>query len=96
VIREAIVILDRVHRRTEYEGRERMSYLVTGGTGLIGSCIVRDLVREGEHVVVYDIHPDRSFLTRLMSEDVIESMVSIVRGDVTDPPTSSALFWRTR
>ena len=63
-----------------------MSYLVTGGTGLIGSCIVRDLVREGEHVVVYDILPDRSFLERLMTDEVIESMVKIVRGDVTDPP----------
>ena len=68
-----------------------MRYLVTGGTGLIGSCIVRDLVREGEHVVVYDLHPDRSFLERLMSEDEIESMVKIVRGDVTDPP----LLFRT-
>jgi UDP-glucose 4-epimerase len=63
-----------------------MSYLVTGGTGLIGSCIVRDLVQEGERVVVYDILPDRRFLERLMSDDEIESMVTIVRGDVTDPP----------
>lgn len=63
-----------------------MRYLVTGGTGFIGSCIVRDLVREGERVVVYDILPDRRFLERLMSEDEIESMVTIVRGDVTDPP----------
>ena len=86
VIDEAIVILDKVPRCKEHEGREDMSYLVTGGTGFIGSCIVRDLVREGEHVVVYDLHPDRSFLQRFMSEDEIESMVTIVRGDVTDPP----------
>ena len=34
-----------------------MTYLVTGGTGLVGSRIVRDLVREGQRVVVYDWHP---------------------------------------
>ena len=63
-----------------------MSYLVTGGTGLIGSCIVRDLVREGEHVVVYDILPDRRLLERLMSGNEIENKVTIIPGDVTDPP----------
>ena len=29
-----------------------MAYLVTGGTGMIGSRVVRDLVREGEQVVI--------------------------------------------
>ena len=63
-----------------------MAYLVTGGTGLIGSRIVRDLVREGEQVVVYDWLPDRSSLERLMSEEEIGSMVKIVQGDITDSP----------
>lgn len=63
-----------------------MTCLVTGGTGLIGSRIVRDLVREGEQVIVYDWHPARSYLEWLMSEEEIESMVKIVQGDVTDSP----------
>ena len=63
-----------------------MTYLVTGGTGLIGSRIVRDLVQEGEQVVVYSRHPARSYLERLMSEEEIGSMVKIVQGDVTDSP----------
>ena len=63
-----------------------MTYLVTGGTGLIGSHIVRDLVREGEQVVVYDWRPARSYLERLMSEEEIESMVKIVQGDISDLP----------
>jgi len=63
-----------------------MTYLVTGGTGLIGSRIVRDLVQEGEQVVVYDWHPARNYLERLMSEEAIESTVKIVQGDVTDLP----------
>jgi nucleoside-diphosphate-sugar epimerase len=63
-----------------------MTYLVTGGTGLIGSRIARDLVREGEQVVVYDWFPARSSLERLMSEEEIGSMVKIVQGDVIDVP----------
>ncbi len=63
-----------------------MTYLVTGGTGLIGSRIVRDLVREGEQVVVYDFLPARSSLERLMSEEEIGSMVKIVQGEINDSP----------
>jgi len=63
-----------------------MTYLVTGGTGLIGSRIVRDLVREDEQVVVYDFLPARSALERLMSEEEIESRVKIVQGEITDAP----------
>jgi len=63
-----------------------MTYLVTGGTGFIGSRIVRDLVREGDKVVIYDFLPARSSLERLMSEEEIGSMVEIVQGEITDAP----------
>ena len=63
-----------------------MTYLVTGGTGLIGSRIVRDLVREGQQVVVYDWQPAIPFLERVLNDHEIESMVIIVQGDVTDLP----------
>jgi UDP-glucose 4-epimerase len=61
-----------------------MTYLITGGTGFIGSRVVRDLVGEGEQVVVYDWVPERIALERLLSKEKIESNVKIVRGDVTD------------
>ena len=32
-----------------------MNYLVTGGTGLLGSRIVRDLVKGKEQVVAYEL-----------------------------------------
>jgi nucleoside-diphosphate-sugar epimerase len=63
-----------------------MTYLVTGGTGFIGSRIVRDLVREGEQIVVYDFLPARSALERLMTEAEIESRVKIIQGEITDAP----------
>lgn len=62
-----------------------MNYLVTGGTGLIGSRIVRDLVKQREQVVVYDLFPEGSFLHQLLSEEE-KTSVKIVRGDVTDLP----------
>ena len=61
-----------------------MTYLVTGGTGFIGSRVVRDLVREGESVVVYDWNPEIIMLERMLNKDELSNKVKIVRGDVTD------------
>jgi UDP-glucose 4-epimerase len=61
-----------------------MTYLVTGGTGFIGSRIVRNLVHEGEQVIVYDWNPERIALTRLLSTEEINKNVKIIQGDVAD------------
>ena len=63
-----------------------MTYLITGGTGLIGSRIVRDLVREGNHVVAYDFVPDIPALERVLNRREIADFVKTVHGDVTDFP----------
>jgi len=62
-----------------------MSYLITGGSGLIGSRVARDLAREGQRVVVYDAYPQEELLTSLLTQEEL-SLVKIYRGDVTDLP----------
>jgi UDP-glucose 4-epimerase len=61
-----------------------MVYLITGGCGFIGSHVVRDLVREGEKVIVYDSFPRRTTLEMLLTPDEIDKDVKIVPGDITD------------
>jgi UDP-glucose 4-epimerase len=62
-----------------------MAYLITGGTGLIGSRIVRDLIRDGESVVSYDYLPEVAFLNELLTPEE-QARIKIVIGDVTDLP----------
>jgi len=60
-----------------------MSYLVTGGTGLLGSRIVRDLAKDSETVVAYDLFPDTNILKMLLTEEE-STTVKVVAGDVVD------------
>lgn len=53
-----------------------MSILVTGGVGVIGSNVVRELISRGEEVVVADLREDRSLLG--------EISVPIECGDICD------------
>ena len=60
-----------------------MSYLITGGTGFIGSYISRALVRLGEKVIAYDLSPNSTIIDMIMSPEEKTSL-SIVSGDVSD------------
>lgn len=62
-----------------------MTYMITGGTGLIGSRIVRDLVKDNEQVIVYDMYPAENVLEQLLTEEEC-ARVKVIRGDVTDFP----------
>jgi nucleoside-diphosphate-sugar epimerase len=48
----------------------KMSTLITGGTGFIGSCLAEVLIGEGERPVLYDVAPVRGILGKMKSDFV--------------------------
>jgi nucleoside-diphosphate-sugar epimerase len=61
-----------------------MAYLVTGGTGFIGSRVVRDLVNQNQDVVAFDWTPEPIMLERQIKSEDLAKRVKIIRGDVTN------------
>ncbi len=60
-----------------------MRYFVTGGTGFIGAYLVRDLLRDGHEVAIYELAPQLEFLEEIVGD---AGEAQLVRGDVTDMP----------
>ena len=60
-----------------------MSYLVTGGTGLVGSHIIRLLIQDREEVVAYSRTPNSKLLEQLMGKGKSDQ-VKVVQGDIND------------
>ncbi|MDR0718433.1 MAG: NAD(P)-dependent oxidoreductase [Treponema sp.] len=60
-----------------------MNYLVTGGTGFIGSYIVRRLLAEGHTVVAHHSHSSETSAQQVLTPDEL-SRTNVVQGDVTD------------
>ncbi len=57
------------------------TYLITGGTGLIGNYVVRELVDRGftdDEIIVYDLYPNEEVLDGVLDD------ITLIRGDVTD------------
>lgn len=60
-----------------------MNYLVTGGTGFIGSYVVRSLLLDGDRVVAYDLVPDRETVYAVCGDEDATNL-HICAGDVLD------------
>lgn len=58
-------------------------YLVTGGTGFVGSYVLRQLLDAGDRVVAFDSSPDTGLLQFLVGKERSEA-VTVVQGDITD------------
>ena len=67
-----------------------MRYVVTGGTGFVGAYVVRDLLKAGHDVTVYDLAPNPGFLEDVLGEPPHD--VRIVSGDVRDLPLLLRIF----
>ena len=65
-------------------------FLVTGGTGCIGSWVVRSLVREDVPVVVPTSGGSLQRLRLVLTDDELER-VTVVRGDIADLPGLEAI-----
>ncbi len=60
-----------------------MTYLVTGGTGFVGSHVCKALVSAGDKVVVLDVILDYSIMNEIMTPEEVSS-ISFELGDTTD------------
>ena len=63
-----------------------MSFLVTGGTGFIGSYVVRCLLQHGEKVVCFDRAPDAEVMWLFTPE------VEVITGDIGDRAQVADIF----
>ena len=55
-----------------------MSFLITGGTGFVGSHVTRELVKRKQKVIIFD------YLPNVEAINDVKNKVEIVRGDVLD------------
>jgi nucleoside-diphosphate-sugar epimerase len=63
-----------------------MRFLVTGGTGFIGSYVVRCLLQHGERAVCFDRSPDLEVM------GLFTSQVEVIAGDVGDRQQVAGLY----
>jgi nucleoside-diphosphate-sugar epimerase len=61
-----------------------VSVLVTGGAGFVGSYVVRDLLLEGNQVIVYDAHTESNALDLVLPQRPRSDVLTVVQGAISD------------
>ena len=73
--------------------RDDQPVLITGGTGFIASYLAMELLKRGEHVVLFDRDPDMRRLTGYKDAyNMFAKQVTFVQGDVSLLPHVLAVF----
>ena len=65
------------------ENTIKEGYFITGGLGCIGVWIVRNLIKDGKPVTIFDLDKDLHRLTPLLTDQEIDR-INFVTGDLTD------------
>lgn len=60
-----------------------MKYMITGGTGFLGSYICKELLADGDSVVCYDYAPNANSIQQVLTEEEMKR-VTLVQGDIRD------------
>lgn len=66
------------------EGVDFMNILVTGGNGLIGSYVVRDLVNKGHNVTVLYLDDIKN---SILIQENLQDKINLIKGDIVDYKT---------
>jgi UDP-glucose 4-epimerase len=60
-----------------------MSYLITGGSGCVGSYVMRDLLNSGHKIINYDLDTRQKITSKVIEPEGIQQIIN-AHGDITD------------
>lgn len=67
-----------------------MNFLITGGSGFVGTWVMRELLQSDHHVVVYDLQPQPERWHRVIGERA--ARIQYEAGNLTDPAALEGVF----
>ena len=68
----------------DWEKLENTSFLITGATGLVGSMVVKSLLKCHKNITVYAFVRSLEKAKSIFKEEIDNSQLKFVVGDITD------------